>query len=215
MSDIITIEECESEQGRTIPQLEYDIARSLVSGMAPEIIAEAYGFEVAELTELIASEEFNGLRGIIAARHHELSLGTDDALDALENTAAKNLLDITRLHKSDGEFNLKVLAVANKAQRRNRRSTSVALDPAAGRNRVSLKLSQRVIDRINGVETERSIEMVDTNANDFFERLESPDAVQVGEALGVTIKGASEEARDFMKDDEEIDSIPFGVIDAG
>lgn len=211
MGYLVTLEEAENFMGEKVPEIHYDIARSLASGMSPDVIAEAYGFKPSEIIELTTDESFCKMREWIAAQYHGVSLDTDEALDTLENLAAQNLVDTVRVSK-DPDFNLRVLAVANKAQRRNRASRATPLDPENSGQRVQLRLSHRIVSKMNGDIVEEKT--VEASKPLDLDSLKMPDPMDVGETLGVEMKGkASIKARRNAEDQMILDGLEYGVVD--
>lgn len=210
---MVTLEEAEAELQTPVAQIHFDIARSLVVGMSPETVAEAYGFETAEVVEVTTEESFVRLRQFIAYKYHELSMDTDDALDTLENLSARNLVETVKMSR-DPDFNLRVLAVANKAQRRNRRSAAQVLNPDNAGQRVVLRMSKRILDKMNGDRVVEETVEAKTELN--LDMLKMPEPKAIGDTLGIEIKGLASQENDRCTEDtiESLDGLMIsGVVD--
>lgn len=210
---MVTLEEAEAELQTPVAEIHFDIARSLVVGMSPETVAEAYGFETAEIVEVTTDESFIRLRQFIAHKYHELSMDTDDALDTLENLSARNLVETVKMSR-DPDFNLRVLAVANKAQRRNRRSAVQVLNPDDVGQRVVLRMSKRILDKMNGDRVVEETVEAKTELN--LDMLKMPEPQAIGDTLGIEIKGIASQENDRCTEDtiESLDGLMIsGVVD--
>jgi hypothetical protein len=164
--------------GRVISQLELVIAKNLALGVNREQLCDILGngITVDQIEELQESPEFQELYGVIANHLLEQSADTAIGWDQLEAISIRNLMKQARVNR-DPDFQLRLAAVANKAQRRHNRGEQV-LEPGAAGTRVQISLSQRFIKKLNG-ETEITERRMDVT------QIRNPSIEQVQRALHV------------------------------
>lgn len=191
--------------GRDILPIHYDIARALVAGGTPDSLAQAWGFQVAEITELLTDPEFMELKQLIQVNEQQQFLETDSLWDALEYTSVKNLYKTIQANK-DPDLNLRVAAIANKASRSNRRVGHSVLDSGAAGSRVEIKLNRKYVDKVNGQEVSETatITRESPQADNQLDTMEMPELGELGRALDVEIKGAQTRSTNELRDESRL-----------
>jgi hypothetical protein len=150
----------ERKLGRVISEMELVIAKNLALGVSREQLCEILGngISVEQIADLQETPEFQELYGVIAQHLLELSSEASIGWDQLEAISIRNLMKEARVNR-DPDFQLRLAAVANKAQRRHNKGEQI-LEPGAAGTRVQISLSQRFIKKLNG-ETEITERRVD------------------------------------------------------
>lgn len=134
--------------GREVAELHVAIAKHECQGIRLGDIAEIFAAAEEEIQKEVDTPEYQQVKRATAMLLAKVSADVDISWDSLEMQSLQKLAKATQiLH--DPEFHLKVAAVANKAQRRHRRSAD-ALNPVMAGARVHLTLSQRIVDKLNG-----------------------------------------------------------------
>jgi hypothetical protein len=153
----ITAQKLEQELGfPEIPDAYVILAKHSVMGMENQLIAEILGCEPSDITEAESDPIYKAVRAFIAGRYANQMANQTAGWDDAEDIALQNLLKRLPFEK-DGDFLLRVAAVANKAQRRTRTPDRV-LDPSAHNGATVITLTQRLVSRINGI-GDKSTEM--------------------------------------------------------
>ncbi len=188
MSQIIDLSgpQLEKKLGRVVGEMELVIAKNLALGVTPEQLCDILGngIGVDEIQQLRETESFQELYGVIA--NYLLSLSADTAIgwDQVEAESLKHLMREARVNR-DPEFQLRLAAVANKAQRRHNKGEQI-LEPGAAGTRVQISLSQKFIKKLNG-ETEIVERRVDLT------KMQSPTLDQVNRALQAPLQPGARE----------------------
>src|SRR5574343_6839 len=112
----VTTDSIYRDLGIEVPEIYVVIAKNDVLGMDSESIRELLGCTVAELKEVQDDESYKQTRQYIAGRQAQLGADQTAGWDQIENVAIQNLAKRLPFEK-DGDFLLRVAAVANKAQR--------------------------------------------------------------------------------------------------
>ena len=133
--------------GFEVPEFFVIVAKSSVLGMSSESIRETLQCSVEELREIESDEQYKQVRLFIAGRQTQMTADQAASWDQIENIALSNLIKRMPFEK-DGDFLLRVAAVANKAQRRTQRDTGV-LDPSAKTGRRVITLTQRLVKSLS------------------------------------------------------------------
>lgn len=142
--------------GFPVEEIHIDIAKYEVQGFGAADIAEVFAADEAEILEIMAKSQYQDTKRLIAMQLAKTAADTDISWDSIEHAALQKLRKHVEL-AIDPEFTLKVAALANKAQRRHR-AQNEALNPAAAGARVSLTLSQRFVDKIQGTKETQILE---------------------------------------------------------
>lgn len=173
--------------GTEIPDVYVLIAKHSVMEMDSSTIAEILGVEIAEVQEIEEDETYKQVRLILAAEYARGVSDTDASWDKVEETALKNLIQRMQYEK-DPDFNLKVAAMANRAQRRQTPTNGRVIDPASGGHKVALSLSQRIIERLNSSSDNRQAvdRMVETKVSVIHGSHENPKFEDIDGFLGVS-----------------------------
>lgn len=168
----------ERKLGRVISEMELVIAKNIALGVSREQLCEILGngISVEQIADLQETPEFQELYGVIAQHLLELSSEASIGWDQLEAISIRNLMKEARVNR-DPDFQLRLAAVANKAQRRHNKGEQI-LEPGAAGTRVQISLSQRFIKKLNG-ETEITERRVDVT------QMRNPTLDQVTRALQV------------------------------
>lgn len=140
----LTIESIRVELEKPVPELYLVIAKHDVMGLSPINVAEILGFELREIEELYEDDEYREVRTCVAAAYLESEADADVSWDGVEQAALQNLSKALD-SDTDGEFNLKVAAMANRASRRHRKfSKPLESSPIEGRE-VRIRLTERMV----------------------------------------------------------------------
>ena len=143
--------------GEPVEELHVLIAKNDIAGLAAEQIAELFGVSKEEIDEIQALAIYRDIRLLLGAEHAKSLVETDFSWDALESIALKNLMQRAPMER-DIETNLRIAALANKAQRRLAPQQNKILDPSQGAARVPLQLTSRIVKKLNNQTGEMSIE---------------------------------------------------------
>jgi hypothetical protein len=146
----ITTDSLKRDLGIEVPEIYVVIAKHSVMGMDRESIIELLGCESGDLTEVESDENYRLIRQYVAGRYAQMGVDQTAGWDQIENIAIQNLVKRLPFEK-DGDFLLRVAAVANKAQRRHQKQTGI-LDPSLRTGRTVITLTQRLTQKLNGQE---------------------------------------------------------------
>lgn len=176
-------ESLSSELGREIPEILVVVCKNDVAGLQSEDIARLLGVELKEIQDLQASEDYKDVRLLLGAASAANQVETDGGWDAIEQLAVKKLEKMVK-SSADPEFTLKAAMVANKAQRRLRQGQDMVLDPSKGAAAIPLKLTERLIQKLNAAGDltqirEREISVLNGTAK-------NPSFSTIDRALGVS-----------------------------
>lgn len=160
------------QTGHEVPEIYVVIAKHEVLGFEEKQIAETIGATLEEIAEVKQDRIYQDILLIMRADHASSHLESDLSWDAIEEVALGRLFKRVQ-NESDGDFLLKVAAVANRAQRRTTRGDPV-LDPSQQGIRVPLTLTRRSVERYNangGREIERTeqVRIADMRTPSFAE----------------------------------------------
>lgn len=131
-----------------IPEILVIICKNDVAGLEPSDIARLTGFTADEIRELQATPEYKDVRLLLGAAQASGQVETDGNWDSVEQIAVEKLAKEVKSSR-DPDFILKAAMVANKAQRRLRDTTNPALDPSKGASTIPLRLTERLIQKMN------------------------------------------------------------------
>lgn len=141
----LSAESLSRELSKEIPATYVIIAKHDVYGMDSESIAEVLSCSVAEVEEVKADQVYKDVRLYIGAVAAQQRVDQSAGWDAIEGMAIENL--IKRLpYEKDGDFLLRVAAVANRAQRRQATQANV-LDPTRQNGKTVVRLTERLMQR--------------------------------------------------------------------
>lgn len=162
----ITQSKLEGVFGKPVPETYIMVAKHVILGVGVADIAEIIGAEENEVTELLESDEdYKEIEGYIRKQYASAQADVDISWDGIEAVALANLSKSIQ-NDHDPDLNLRVAAVANKAQRRHSRRATHTLTPSGGAH-VHLKLTKRFVEKLNGggAAVEKTIEMTIDSAN--------------------------------------------------
>lgn len=171
--------------GEEVDEMVVVIAKNALVGLDSKTIADLLGVEEIEVQQIQQSEIYKSVRLLLGAEHAKGMVETDMGYDSLEKMAIENLMKRIKTDR-DPDFNLKVAALANKANRRVMANKNHVLDPSTGGAQIPLQLSKRVVQRINSdgsreVETTQQISLRDGTAV-------NPSFADIDSLLGVSSK---------------------------
>lgn len=184
----ITAQKLEEELGFSeVPDAYVILAKHSVMGMESGVIAEILGCTTEDIKEAESDPIYKAVRAFIAGRYANQMANQSAGWDDAEDIALQNLLKRLPFEK-DGDFLLRVAAVANKAQRRARAPERV-LDPSQHNGSTVITLTQRLVSRIqnNGdkqVEQTRQLSIRDGSmSNPSFEEVDGLLSIRGPQAL--------------------------------
>lgn len=163
--------------GVEVPDIYVVIAKHSVLGMDSEGIRGILQCDADDILEVESTELYKTIRAQVAGAYANLTVSQTTGWDAIEQTAIDGLMKRLPFEK-DGEFLLRVAAVANKATRRVGASSGV-LDPSRVIGRTAITLTQRLVQRLNRSGdreqiTERTLSIHDGSmANPTFDEVDS------------------------------------------
>lgn len=132
-----------------VPDIYVVIAKHSVLGMDAESIKDILGCTMADVQEVESNELYKQVRTLVGAAQAQARVDQTTGWDAIEDMAIKNLAARMPFEK-DGDFLLRVAAVANKAVRRTQDPSNV-LDPGKQNGRIAISLTQRFIEKVNAL----------------------------------------------------------------
>jgi len=179
----ITTETLTRDLGIEVPEIYVVIAKHSVLGMDSESIRELLDCTKAELAEIESSESYKTTRLYVAGRYAQQGVDQTTGWDQIEQISMMNLIKRLPFEK-DGDFLLRVAAVANKAQRRHQKATGV-LDPSTRTGRTVITLTQRLTQRLTGG-NEQTVEERQLSISDGS--MSNPSFEEVDSLLSVTGK---------------------------
>ena len=193
--------------GRPIADILVVICKNDIAGLEPQDMAKIIGVPVEEIQEAQGLEDYKDIRLILGAAQASSLVDRDYSWDGIETTALKGLAKQVAQSR-DPEFLLKAAAIANKAQRRMAVAKDNVLDPSNGAARVPLRLTERLIRKMNANGdltqiTERQISVLDGTAR-------NPSFASIDKALGVR-SGQSEQAQNRLRLNDEFDYDSLGM----
>lgn len=202
---VMNAESLSVQLGREIPEVLVAICKNDIAGLSPADIAKLIGVGESEVVETQTGDDYRDLRVLLGAAAASAQVETDSSWDHVENLAVGKLAKYVQQSK-DPEFLLKAAAVSNRAQRRLSPNKDRVLDPRNGEVRVPLKLTERLIMKMNAAGdimkiTERQISVLDGSAV-------NPSFATIDRALGV--RNVNESVRDGSRMGED-----FGWADLG
>lgn len=152
----INVESLRKDLQVEVPEIFVVIAKHSVMGLDSEGIREILGCEKSDLAEVESHADYKLIRQYIAGRYAQMAVNQTSGWDQIENIAIQNLVKRLPFEK-DGDFLLRVAAVANKAQRRHQKATGV-LDPSIRQGNTVITLTQRLTQRLTRDATEETVE---------------------------------------------------------
>lgn len=193
---------------REVSELHLALAKHELQGLDVASIAEVFASTEEEIRSEVESAEYQEVKKVVALELAKYSADTDLSWDGLELQALERLHRTVAL-SSDPEFHLKVAAVANKAVRRHRQG-SEALNPAQAGVRVSLSLTERFVEKLQGSNGGASGAVQQTRITERRVDIDRADDLRV----------SSQEVAAFLKPpksdlekelDEELDGVKVAV----
>lgn len=160
----------------SIPEIYVTIAKmSVMLGSESPDIARQLGVDVEAIQEVEAQQVYKDIRLVLSVKFAEERLDRDISYDSLETMALERLVK-TVPYEKDTDVLLRIATMANRATRRT--TAPAEITPQTGNPKVPLRLSERIVRRINqdgsAEETrERSVSVLDGGAkNPSFEKVE-------------------------------------------
>lgn len=160
----------------SIPEIYVTIAKmSVMLGSESPDIARQLGVDVEAIQEVEAQQIYKDIRLVLSVKFAEERLDRDISYDSLETMALERLVKLAP-HERDVDVLLRIATMANRATRRT--TAPAEITPQTGNPKVPLRLSERIVRRINqdgsAEETrERSVSVLDGGAkNPSFEKVE-------------------------------------------
>lgn len=150
-----------------VDDLTIAVAQHDVQGFDLPAMVAVFACDEEELREVMTRPVYKDVRKLIAFEKAKLSGQADISWDSLEYKALQQLHQHIQI-ETDPEFHLKVAAMANKAERRSRRTPNDVIAPAHGNTRVQLRLTERIVEKLqNGTEhmQERRIDIRNADAH--------------------------------------------------
>lgn len=208
----ITADSLTREFAREVPPIYVVIAKHSVLGMTNDQIQEVIGCEEFELQAILDDQLYKDVRLFVGAAHSQQTLSQTLSWDTAEDLALEQL--VKRLpYERDGDFLLRVAAVANKAQRRHKGNDQNVLDPSRAAGGRTITLTRRMVQqftRDDGSETraiEHRLSIHDGSmSNPKFEEVDALLDVRTRPALPQRVEITShladpslEELDEFMK----------------
>ena len=133
----------------SVPGMFVLIAKHQVMGLANEQIAEVLGAELVDVQECESDELYQRVKGFIGGVYAAQAADQTSGWDGIESIAIGQLLKRLPFER-DGEFLLKVAAVANRATRKHQQMNNNVLDPSLRAGRSTITLTQRLVSKMNG-----------------------------------------------------------------
>jgi hypothetical protein len=212
-----------------IPEIFVHIAKyEILTRSGPETIADILGVSVENVTEVQTSPVYRDIRLVLATENARSEIDRDISYDSLEELALGKLVKVAQF-ESDVDTLIRIATMANRAERRAKPKTEQVLDARSATTRVPLKLSERIVRRINadgGAVEERTRVMITNGsaANPTFEDVEKMlipqapagmDGVSLGDAANHTTFDNPESrfANPLVRDpDSKIPTFAEGVV---
>lgn len=141
--------------GEPVAEIYVVIAKHEVLDMEAKTIAELLGVTTQEIETLQQEPLYQKVLMLLKAAQSQSRVNAELGWDALEDIAVSKLLERVPLER-DGDFLLKVAAMANRATRRMKPTGH--LDPLSAGVRVPLTLTARSVRRLHGNGTQELIE---------------------------------------------------------
>lgn len=142
----ITADSLSREFAKQVPPIYVVIAKHSVLGMEVDQIREVIGCTGEELEEILTDQLYKDVRLFVGAAHSQQTLNQTSSWDHIEDLAVEQL--VKRLpYERDGDFLLRVAAVANKAQRRHRAQDPNVLDPSRAAGGRTITLTKRMVQQ--------------------------------------------------------------------
>lgn len=148
MSNSLTQQTLATILGREVDELNLTVAKAIVAGMDPETLAGTMGIPLAEINDLLETQDYKDVRLLVGAEAIKSKVETDGGWDGIENTAVSKLQRRVSL-ENDTETLLKIAAVANRATRRVAPPKDSVLDPSQAGIRVPLTLTRRFTEKLS------------------------------------------------------------------
>ena len=138
--------------GREISDAVVLVAKSLILGGDEHTVAASLGATLDEVRELMETQDYKDVYLVLASHYRQQSVQTDLSYDDIE---ARTLGLLSKKLDSVKEVDqmLKIIAVTNKAIRRNKPVNQDTLDPSGAGQRVHLTLSRRIVEKLQGADT--------------------------------------------------------------
>ncbi len=172
----LTKSELERRLGREVLDAHVLVAKNQVLGAGPTELSELLGADLTDVQEILDDPKYKEILLIVSTEYNSSKVEAELTWDAIEQGALKNIAKkINSLQ--DVETNLRIAAVANKAQRRNTMRPD-HLDPRTADQRVNIKLSERIIKKLTAkggeeITTERKIIAQGVTLHPNFEEVQS------------------------------------------
>lgn len=161
-----------------IPEIFVHIAKyEILTKSGPETIADILGVTAKDVNEVQASPIYRDIRLVLATENARSEIERDVSYDALEELALGKLVKVAQF-ESDVDTLIRIATMANRAERRAKPKEAQPLDARSATTRIPLKLSERIVRKINQdgsaiEERERTLSVTDGSAiNPTFEQVE-------------------------------------------
>ncbi len=179
----MTAESLTIDLGETVEDVMVIIGKHEVQGFDSKGISELLGITADEVDEVRETQLYKNMLLLMKVEHSKSRTQVDLSWDGIEEVALNRLFERVKVER-DGDFLLKVAAVANKATRRI--DTNKVLDPSQAGARVPLTLTRRTVERFSG-DGSREVSVEDTmRINDG--RMVNPSFGDVDALLSVSQK---------------------------
>jgi hypothetical protein len=142
----LTPETLSRDLGEPVEEVMVIIGKHEVMGFDSKSIAELLGVTQEEVDQVRELQLYKNMLLLMKVEQSKGRIDTDNYWDAIEQVGLERLFERVKIER-DGDFLLKVAAVANKAQRRTRGEQ--VLDPAAAGTRIPLTLSRRIVKKLH------------------------------------------------------------------
>lgn len=142
----LTPESLSRDLGETVEEVMVIIGKHEVQGFDSKTISELLGVSAEDIDSVRQEDLYQKVLLLMKVEASKGRIQTDNMWDAIEEVGLERLFDRVKVER-DGDFLLKVVAVANKAQRRTNQSR--VLDPSQAGVRIPLTLTRRTVERFN------------------------------------------------------------------
>lgn len=135
--------------GREITDAVVLIAKNVVLGNDADACAMILGVTVEEIQEIQQSQDYKDVHLILASHHNHNALEVDFTYDDIEAAVLRKLA-VRAERETDTDKLIRLGVYANRAVRRQAVNKERTLDPSRVSNQVSLKLTRRIIEKLQG-----------------------------------------------------------------
>lgn len=179
----MTADSLSRDLGEPVEEVMVIIGKHEVQGFDSKTISELLGLTLTDIESVQATQLYQNILLLMKVEYSKGRVGVDLSWDGIEEVALERLFERVKVER-DGDFLLKVAAVANKAQRRA--NPNKVLDPANAGTRIPLTLTRRTVERF-GADGSREVGREETmRINDG--RMTQPTFGDVDALLSVSQK---------------------------